>query len=263
MRIAERPRPIRSSLIEDSAPRRLAHGFFTREGGYSDGVYRGLNVGIGSNDDPERVQRNRASVAETIGVAPDRLLTPYQVHSPDVVTVSDTAAGERPRADGIVTATPGIAVGVVTADCGPVLFADAEAGVIGAAHAGWRGALAGVLDNTIAAMEALGASRERIVATLGPTISQANYEVGPEFQAQFVGQNSGHAVYFTGATRSGHWMFDLPRFIIDRLAAAGVRADQLGHCTYADEEHYFSFRRTTHRGEPDYGRQISAIALLE
>ena len=172
-------------------------------------------------------------------------------------------AGERPKADAVVTATAGIAIGVVTADCGPILFADAQAGVIGAAHAGWRGAVTGVLDNTIAAMEALGARRDRIVATLGPTISQANYEVGPEFLARFVETDPAYAAYFVEAERPDHRMFDLPRFVVDRLAAAGIEADQLGHCTYADEERYFSFRRTTHRGEPDYGRQISAIILLE
>lgn len=263
MQIAESPGLLRSALIGRDAGVPVAHGFFTRKGGTSEGLYRSLNVGIGSKDDPHRVHRNRADAAAALGVASDRLLTPFQVHSPDVVTVSDAPFRERPRADGIVTARPGLAIGVVTADCGPVLFADAGAGVVGAAHAGWRGALSGVLENTIAAMEALGARRERIAATLGPTISQENYEVGPEFFAQFVEADPAYAAYFTNPAPDGRRMFDLPSFVVDRLVAAGVAADWIGHCTYADEERYFSYRRTTHRNEPDYGRQLSAIALQE
>jgi len=257
------PRPIRSPLLDRMGGPSLSHGFFTREGGVSEGLYAGLNVGLGSNDDPARVRENRAAVAGNLGVEPSRLLTPFQVHSADVVTLSDDDLAGRPRADAFVTATPGFAIGVVTADCGPILFADPKAGVIGAAHAGWRGAISGILENTIDAMEKLGARRSSIVAALGPTISRENYEVGPEFHAHFVERDPAYAGYFIESPAPGRKMFDLPRFILDRLAASGVRAEMIGRCTYRDEERYFSFRRTTHRGEPDYGRQISAISLRE
>lgn len=258
---ASGPRPVRSTVFEESAGDRLTHGFFTREGGVSGGLYAGLNVGLGSNDDPGRVRENRAAVARSLGIEPGRLFTPFQVHSADVATIMGEDVAERPRVDAYVSATPGIAIGVVTADCGPILFADPEAGVIGAAHAGWRGAISGILENTIDAMERLGARRSRIVAALGPTISRENYEVGPEFLAQFVERDAAYARYFSESPAAGRRMFDLPRFILDRLGSAGVRAEMVGHCTYADAERYFSFRRTTHRGEPDYGRQISAISL--
>jgi polyphenol oxidase len=260
---ADLPRPERAALIERIPGNRVAHGFFTRQGGVSEGLYRGLNVGIGSNDDAARVRVNRELAARTLGVAPERLLTPYQVHSADVVIATEAWPAERPKADAVVTATPGLAIGVITADCGPILFAEPEAGVVGAAHAGWRGALSGIIEATVGAMEGLGARRERMVAVLGPTISRENYEVGPEFHARFLQQDPTYAAYFAGSAQDGRKMFDLPGFIMDRLAAAGIEAARLGHCTYADEERYFSYRRTTHRGEPDYGRQVSAIALLE
>jgi YfiH family protein len=196
-----------------------------------------------------------------MGVAPDLLVTAYQVHSPDVVVATGPFPGERPKADAVVTDRPGVAVAVSTADCGPVLYADADAGVVGAAHAGWKGAFTGVLENTIEAMEKLGARRERIVAVLGPSISQANYEVGPEFVERFLGADAGNQRYFAASSNSGHAMFDLNLYTVDRLGKAGVRAEQLGRCTYAEEDLFFSYRRTTHRGEPDYGRLISAIVL--
>lgn len=196
-----------------------------------------------------------------MGVGEDRLMTPHQVHSADVVTVDGPFSGERPRVDGIVTATPGIAVAVLAADCGPILFADPEARVVGAAHAGWPGALAGVAESTIEAMIALGAERGRILAALGPSISQANYEVGPEFHARFVEADPANAAWFAPSDKDGHFMFDLNGYTIDRMRRAGIQAEGLGRCTYADEELFFSYRRTTHRGEPDYGRQISAISL--
>ena len=240
---------------------RIRHGFFTRSGGVSQGVYATLNGGTGSNDTPEKVAENRARMATALGVAPERLLTAYQIHSPDVVVV-DRPWSERPRADAIVTRTPKLAVGVSTADCGPLLFADAEAGVVGAAHAGWRGALTGVIEATVAAMEELGAKRARITAALGPTIRQSNYEVGPEFVERFLAADPANARFFAPSTREGHAMFDLTGYIAGRVQRAGIDdfAD-LGLCTYAEPERFFSYRRMTRLGEPDYGRHINAIAL--
>lgn len=190
------------------------------------------------------------------------LSTPHQVHSPNPVIIDEPFDPDsRPKADAVVTATPGLIVGVLAADCGPVLFADGDAGVVAAAHAGWKGALGGVLEATIAAMETLGARRNRIRAVLGPSISVANYEVGPEFRQRFVDEDAGNAAYFRPSQKADHFMFDLPRYTLDRLERAGVEAAGLDLCTYADEDRFYSYRRTTHRGEPDYGRQISAIAL--
>jgi YfiH family protein len=241
----------------------IRHAFFTREGGVSDGLYASLNGGVGSDDAPALVAENRARMAAALGVAPDHLLTAYQIHSPDVVTIDQPwAPADRPRADAIVTATQGLAIGVSTADCGPVLLADATAGVIGAAHAGWRGAATGVLEATIAAMERCGADRARIVAALGPMIRQPNYEVGPEFVTRFKADDGANERFFQPAARPGHALFDLPGYIAARLAAAGIRrVEDLGHCTYADSARFFSFRRSTHRSEKDYGRHINAIAL--
>jgi hypothetical protein len=241
----------------------VVHGFFTREGGHSSGLYASLNCGLGSGDDIASVTRNRAKVADTLGVSPDHLLTVYQHHSADVHVVTEPWAHDvRPKADAMVTRERGIAIGVLTADCGPVLFADAHAGVIGAAHAGWKGALGGVTDATVAAMERLGASRANMIAVIGPTISRAAYEVGPEFAPRFLDMAKENSVFFQPSAREGHWMFDLPGYLAMRLAAAGVgKAINLDLCTFADEARFFSYRRTTHRGEPGYGRQISAIVL--
>jgi|GraSoiStandDraft_4_1057263.scaffolds.fasta_scaffold180418_2 YfiH family protein len=243
---------------------RVRHAFFTREGGVSDGVYASLNGGAGSDDAPAKVMENRARMAATLGVAPDHLLTAYQVHSPDVVTIDRPwPPHERPRADAIVTAVPGLAIGVTTADCGPVLFADDTAGVIGVAHAGWRGAATGVLEATIAAMERCGADRGRVAVALGPTIRQPNYEVGPEFVASFRAEDGANERFFRASSRPQHALFDLPGYIAARLAAAGIRGiEDLGHCTYADATRFFSYRRSTHRKERDYGRHINAIALV-
>jgi YfiH family protein len=241
----------------------IRHAFFTRAGGVSTGIYASLNSGIGSDDAPENVTENRARMAETLGVAPARLLTAYQIHSPTVVVAeAPWSHEERPRADAIVTNVPALAIGVSTADCGPVLMADAQARVIGAAHAGWRGALGGVLEAAIAAMERLGADRSRMVAVLGPTISQPNYEVGAELVAQFVESDPANARFFAPAERAGHSRFDLPGYITARLRATRVATvENLGRCTYAEPNQFYSFRRCTHRREADYGRHVNAIVL--
>lgn len=241
----------------------VRHAFFTRQGGVSDGIYASLNGGLGSGDDPAHVVANRARMAEQIGIEPENLVSLHQIHSATVVTATaHWPRAERPRADGVVTATPHLALGILTADCGPVLFADHGAGVIGACHAGWGGALGGVLEATVDAMVALGAAREDIVGVLGPTIGPTAYEVGPEFKARFLAAEAGNAAYFLPSERAEHAMFDLPAYIVARLEATGIgEVANVGLCTYSDEERFFSYRRTTHRGEPDYGRQISAITL--
>ncbi len=239
----------------------LRHGFFTRVGGVSSGVYGSLNAGPGSNDSPELVAINRRRIAEQMGVAPTHLLSPYQIHSAAVVVVEDLFSGERPRADAIVTSTPGLAIGVVTADCGPLLFADVSAGVIGAAHAGWQGAVGGVIENTVAAMETLGAKRGNIIAVLGPTIRQLNYEVGADFETKLLVHDAKSAGFFVEGQAADKRQFDLPGYIMMRLERAGVSGFDTGLCTYAHNDRFFSYRRTTHRQEADYGRQMSAICL--
>ncbi|MEI9996638.1 MAG: peptidoglycan editing factor PgeF [Rhizomicrobium sp.] len=247
----------------------ITHGFFGRTGGVSSGLYDSLNCGPGSGDARANVAENRRRVAAALGDA--ALVTLGQIHSPDVVTVTrpwpigETRAEDArhiPLGDAMVSAVPGIALGILTADCAPVLFADAQARVIGAAHAGWKGALGGVLANTLDAMEALGARRTRIAAAIGPCIGQANYEVGAEFQARFVAEDMANATLFVPSQRAGHHHFDLEGFVANRLHAAGVdRIERLSACTYARSADFFSFRRATHRGEGDYGREISAIVL--
>jgi YfiH family protein len=249
-----------SSLL--SAVPGLRHAFFTREGGVSRGIYSALNGGLGSSDDPANVAENRRRMAEHVGVQPERFVSLYQIHSPDAL-VADLAWSSRPRpkGDALVTNTPGVALGVSTADCGPVLFVDPHARVIGAAHAGWKGALTGVLESTIAEMEKLGAARTGIIAAIGPLIRQNSYEVGNEFVARFIEADAENAVFFMPSAREGHAMFDLGGYIRMRLEAAGIlMIDDLGLDTYADER-FFSYRRSVHRKEPDYGRHIHAIAL--
>ncbi len=243
----------------------IRHGFFTRSGGVSDGVYRSLNGGVGSEDSPVKIAENRARMAANLGVAAERFLTAYQIHSPEVaVAETPWASSERPRADAIVTRTPGLAIGISTADCGPVLFADAEARVIGAAHAGWRGALTGVIEATVAAMEKLGAERPRIVAAAGPMIRQPNYEVGQDLIDRFVAIEPNTVRFFKPAKRQGHAMFDLAGYVMSRLQRAEIaQIEDLGHCTYADPAQFYSYRRATHLAEPDYGRHINAIALAD
>src|SRR5687767_187299 len=241
----------------------VAHGFFTREGGVSSGLYASLNTGIGSKDERALVLENRARVARSLGAAPENLATPYQVHGTAAVIVDRAwGPGLGPHADAVVTDRPGIAVGVGTADCGPVLFADPEAAVVAAAHAGWKGVLAGILEATVEAMERLGASRSRIAAALGPTIAADAYEVGAEFVARFETADPDNARFFRPAPRPNHAHFDLPAYIVARLERADIgRVADVGLCTYCDADRFFSYRRATHRREPDYGRQLSAIAL--
>jgi polyphenol oxidase len=242
----------------------VAHGFFTRAGGVSQGVYASLNAGIGSRDTAEAVIENRARIAAALGIAPDRLAVPFQIHSPDALAITEPwPADARPRCDALATATPGLALGVTGADCGMILFADPYGGVIGAAHAGWKGALSGVIEATVAAMEGLGARCSDVIAALGPCIGRRSYEVGPEFVAAFVAAGEATAPYFTPSVRPGHSMFDLNAYIAERAARAGiVRFEDLGLDTYVDESRFFSYRRATHRKEPDYGRLLSVIVLV-
>lgn len=241
----------------------IEHGFFGRQGGYSTGMYASLNVGLGSGDERATVVRNRGVVAEAMGGSAAQLVTAHQVHSPDVVVVTKAWIHEdRPMVDGMVTTTPGIILGTLTADCGPVLFADAGAGVIGAAHAGWKGALGGITDATVEKMETLGAARANMVAVLGPTISKSAYEVGPEFFLAFLKAGIANRDYFTQSVKEGHYMFDLPRYLTERMRVFGVgTVVDSGLCTYTREDEYFSYRRTIHARQKDYGRQIAAISI--
>ncbi len=243
----------------------IRHAFFTRDGGVSGGIYASLNSGIGSADDAANVAENRARMARVLGVDADRLITAFQIHSPRVVVADAPWDVEtRPKADAIVTRTPGLAIGVSTADCGPLLFADAQARVIGAAHAGWRGAFSGVIEGTIAEMEKLGADRGRIAVALGPLIRKTNYEVSQSFMDQFLRADETYARFFVPAAREGHAMFDLPAFIESRIAQSGIsRFEDIGICTYSDPDRFYSYRRSTHRAEPDYGRHVNAIVLAE
>ena len=252
--------PIRaSSLMLDG----INHAFFTRQGGASNGIYASLNGGQGSQDDPAAVAVNRERMAGFMGVPTDHLLSCWQIHSADVVTVTTPwTRDQRPKADGMVTNRSGLCLAIATADCGPVLFADQEAQVIGACHSGWKGALTGILEATLDGMEALGAKRARIHAVLGPTISARAYEVGPEFAARFIGANPAFAAFFTPSPKEGHHMFDLPAFIGHRLQQAEVGSfTNLDRCTYGEPELFYSYRRTTHHNEPDYGRLMATIAL--
>ncbi|MEM7506602.1 MAG: peptidoglycan editing factor PgeF [Pseudomonadota bacterium] len=242
--------PLTSDLLDGTA-----HGFFTRRGGVSTGMYAGLNTGEGSADRAEDVVENRRRVAERLGAA--HLISVHQIHS-DVAVRVERPWVEKPEADAMVTTTPGLALGVLSADCAPVLLADREAGVIGAAHAGWKGAIGGVLEAVVAAMQAMGANRLR--AAIGPCISQRAYEVGPEFAERFIDEDHEYARFFAQG-EGDRMQFDLPGFALMRLRAAGVEAEWTGHCTFSDEVRFFSYRRTCHRGEPDYGRLVSAITL--
>ena len=242
---------------------RVRHAFFTRDGGVSRGIYASLNAGQGSKDDAAHVAENRRRMAAALGAS--ALVTAFQVHSATAVVATAPWTRETaPRADAVVTKTPGLAIGVTVADCGPVLLADSEAGIVGAAHAGWRGALDGVIEAAVAQMEELGARRARIHAAIGPLIRQPSYEVGPEFVARFRATDPDFARFFAPASRDGHALFDLPGFIALRLEQARVGSiEDLALDTYLDEARFFSYRRSTHRAEPDYGRLIAAITLAE
>jgi YfiH family protein len=243
----------------------ICHAFFTRDGGVSAGLYASLNGGTGSRDDIGNVAENRARMASAVGVAPERFLTAYQIHSPTVVVAEAPWTAEtRPRADAIVTRMRALAIGVTTADCGPILLADPQARVIGAAHAGWRGALTGVIEATVEAMERLGAARAHIRAAIGPMIRQASYEVGPDLMARFAAEDRASSRFFSLASREGHALLDLGGYVAERLKRAGVgEIEDLGLCTYADPSRFFSYRRSTHRAEADYGRHVNAIALVD
>ena len=241
----------------------LRHGFFTRQGGVSSGIYGSLNAGAGSKDDPQSILENRARIATFLGAKTDHLLSPFQVHSNDIAII-DKPFTERPKVDALVTKTPKLALGILTADCGPLLFADTENRVIGAAHAGWKGAVHNIMAATVEAMEAIGAKRQNIHAILGPTISQKHYEVGVDFEDNFLALSPEAQKFFVAGTAPDKRQFDLPSFILASLNALNIKsATWTGHCTYEDEAKFFSFRRTTHRSEIDYGRQIATIMLEE
>ncbi len=247
-------------IITADALAPLRHGFFTRRGGASSGIFSGLNCGFGSSDQAEIVAINRARAAEALKVTPGDLVSLHQVHSA-AVEVIDGRPDQPPRADALVTRQPGLALAVLTADCQPVLLADRRAGVIGAVHAGWRGTLDGILENTLDAMEALGAARGSVKAVIGPTISQRNYEVGPEFLEEFMAEDPANSRFFANG-EDGRYLFDLPGFGLNRLRAAGVgEAEWTRHCTYADTARFYSYRRASHAGDADYGRLLSAIRL--
>jgi YfiH family protein len=258
-----RAETVRSTLLSGVAG--VRHGFFTRHGGVSEGVYASLNGGQGSDDDPARVSENRARIAAELQASPGNLVSVHQIHSSKVVTVEAPWGREaRPKADAMVTAQPGLALAILSADCGPILFAEPHSRVIGAAHAGWKGAVGGVIEASIQAMEALGAARGRIIACLGMTISGKNYEVGPEFVARFEAEAPENRHFFSDFKVDGHAMFDLPAYIVMRLSSAGIgEVEDLRLCTYADEARFYSYRRATHRREAEYGRHISGIVLAD
>jgi YfiH family protein len=253
----------RAMLTHDSldAISGVRHGFFTREGGVSEGIYASLNCGLGSGDDTDKVTTNRGRVAAAVDLK--AVITAYQIHSPTVVEVDKPWTREQaPRADAMVTTQPGIALGILTADCAPVLFADRKVRVVGAAHAGWRGAITGVLDATVAAMARHGARPESMVAAVGPCIAQASYEVGPEFPAPFLAEDPPNAGFFKPSARAGHFMFDLSGYVARRLRKLGISTvTALSNDTCREEDRFFSYRRACLRGDKDYGRGISVIAL--
>jgi YfiH family protein len=236
------------------------HGFFTRDGGVSSGIYLGLNCGLGSQDQREAVLINRGKVADHMGVSTDDLCSVFQVHSPDVVTVDTPLDSTGKKADAMVTNNPNISLGILTADCAPILFSDPSTNIVGAAHSGWQGALAGVSENTIEAMCKLGASRENITAVVGPCISQMNYEVGQEFFERFLDEDARFGDFFAQGRSNGKYQFDLPALCLHKLRSSGIKqAEWTRHCTYADPNRFYSYRRTTHHKEPDYGRLIACI----
>jgi polyphenol oxidase len=253
-------KPLQSHALADGS---IAHAFFGRQGGVSGGIYASLNCGYGSGDDSALVCENRTRVATWLGTQEKQLITLYQIHSADALHVTEPwRRTTPPKGDAMATTLRGVALGVLAADCAPILLADAKAGVIGCAHSGWKGAIGGVAESVVGLMERLGASRSRIQAAVGPCIGQASYEVGPEFEARFAEADASNRVYFVRSQRAGHWRFDLQGYVTARLKAAGIgTVEALNVCTYEHNDAYFSYRRTTHRGETDYGRNVSAIML--
>jgi len=251
-----------SDFMKDTG--RVRHGFFTRQGGVSGGIYESLNCGFGSKDNPDNVRENRARVSAKLGVEPQRLLTVHQIHSNTAILADKIwDPGEAPQGDALVTAVRGLAVGVLSADCTPILFAETTAGIVGAAHAGWRGAKSGIIEAVLDAMDGLGGQRDRICAAIGPTISQPSYEVSHDFKTGFLEEDSANEAFFTTSPESGKPHFDLPGYCRAKLERAGVRQiESSGQCTFEDESLFFSYRRSLHGGEQDYGRQISAIVLM-
>jgi len=252
--------PVLTSDLLSAAPG-VRHGFFTREGGVSEGIYAGLNVGVGSGDDPARVTENRRLAAEALGGGPEALITCYQIHSATAV-IAESPFPTRPQADAVATRQLGLICGALAADCAPVLMADPQARVVAAAHAGWRGALNGVVEAALSAMLELGAAPERVVAAVGPCIGPDSYEVGLEFLQTFVDADAGNVRFFKPGVSDAKRLFDLPGYVLSRLAVAGVgRAEWIGRDTLADETLFYSNRRAVHRGQKDYGRLLSAITL--
>ncbi|WP_375616072.1 peptidoglycan editing factor PgeF [Bartonella sp. AP58NXGY] len=255
------PHPILAKNLSTLHTHGIKHGFFTRQSGVSKNLYHSLNVGKSSNDQPEHIVQNRLLIADYFSIEVQNLVTVNQIHSCNVVVAHQAIIGEPPKADALVTTTPGLVIGVLTADCGPILFADPQAGVIAATHAGWRGSLNGIIEKTIAVMEKHGAKRQSITAVLGPCIGPCHYEVTSEFYNQFMECHSKFQKYFLKTEKVNHFRFNLWAFIINQLKEAGVNASCVELCTYQDEQRFFSYRRAIHRNEPDYGRQISAIML--
>jgi len=250
------------SFKQATSGSQIRHGFFIRQGGVSQGIYQSLNIGLGSDDNPHHVMNNRHLIASYLGVEARHLISVHQCHSADVVQIHAPFPATPPKADALVSNRPNLALAIATADCAPVLFVEAGSGVIGAAHAGWRGAYSGVLENTVKAMEALGAKRDNIIAALGPCIGRTNYEVGEDFLARFLAQSPDNRRYFTDSLQEKHYLFDLATYNIDRLARMGVACEHIDQCTYAQEAHFYSYRRMVHRNEADYGRQMSVITLV-
>ncbi len=252
---------IRSELLRSE---QIVHAFFTREGGVSDGLYKGLNCGAGSDDTSENVAANKSHAMAALGLSSPALRTLYQIHSADVIVVDEATDFSKPiQADAMVTTTPNIALGILTADCVPILFADMENSVIGAAHSGWKGSLGAIGKHVIEAMEKLGADRSAIKVAIGPSIQQPSYEVGPDFPTPFVEKDPSLKRFFIPSKKENHWMFDLTGFVQDQIAAENVgEIERLPHDTYQLKEMFFSYRRMCHRNEADYGRQLSAIALV-